>query len=98
MGCCSRCRKTYIDGRVGLVGVLDFRFCQCRATVKTPVHRLEPSVDETFFDDGLKRTKLVGLILEVHGLVGLLPLAKDTQSNEVFLLSLNLLLCIGPRL
>src|SRR5690606_17708128 len=39
-------RKRYIDGGVTTVGILDFRFSQGRATIETPVHRLQATEDK----------------------------------------------------
>ncbi len=87
-----------MNGRVGTVGVFNFSFCQRRATVKTPVDGFEAAKYKTFFHDFAQRTKLVGLVAEIHGQVGAVPVGQNTQPFEVQALTLDLFQSVGASL
>jgi len=80
-----------VDRRRALVLILDFGFGQCRATVETPVDRFQTLVEEAFFQDRPERADFVGLGLEVHGQVWIVPLAENAEADEVLLLPFDLL-------
>ncbi|MEF8735105.1 MAG: hypothetical protein V5B35_00330 [Candidatus Accumulibacter necessarius] len=79
-----------IDRRRGLVFVFDLGFGQRRAAVETPVDRLEALVEVALLEDGTERTDFVGLGLEVHRQVGIVPGAENAEADEVLLLALDL--------
>jgi hypothetical protein len=83
--------ESNIDRRRALVFVFDFGFGQCRATVETPVDRLEALVEVAFFKNRAERADFVGLGLEVHRQVGIVPLAENAEADEVLLLTRDLL-------
>jgi hypothetical protein len=79
-----------VDCRRSLVFVLDLGFGQRRTAVETPVDRFEPLVEVALLEDGAERPDFVGLGLEVHCQVGLVPGAENAQPDEVLLLALDL--------
>jgi hypothetical protein len=84
-----------VDGRGILVLVLDLGLGQRRTTVETPVNRLEALVEITVLEDPAERAHFVGLGLEAHGQVGVVPVAQHAEADEVLLLALDLLGSIG---
>ena len=86
-----------VDGRRVLVLVLDFGLGQRRGAVQAPVHRLQPLVEVTLFEDSAERADFVGLGLECHRQVRVVPLAKNAEADEVLLLALDLLGGKGAR-
>ena len=74
-----------------LVGVFDLELGQARAAVETPVHGLQAAVDEAAFHHALEGADLVGFIAEVHGAVGMVPVAQHAQALEVGALDVDLL-------
>src|SRR5471032_91288 len=88
-------REGHVDGRGLLVFVLDFRLSQGRTAVEAPVHGLEALEHETALDDFGQGTDFPGLVLEVHGLVRVVPLAQHAQADEFGLLPFDLLGGVG---
>ena len=88
-------REGHVDGRGLLVFVLDFRFSQGRTAVKAPVHGLETLEHETALDDFGQGADFTGLVLEVHGLVRVVPIAQHAQADEFGLLPFDLLGGVG---
>ena len=80
-----------IDGGRILVLMFDFGFGQRRAAVETPVDGFESLIQVALVQNFAERTNLVGLGLEGHRQVGVIPLAEDAQADEVFLLAFDLL-------
>jgi hypothetical protein len=79
-----------VDRRRSLVFVLDLGFGQRRTAVETPVDRLEALVEVALVENAAERADLVGLGLEVHRQVGLVPGAENAEADEVLLLALDL--------
>ena len=77
--------------------VLIFHFClgQCRLAIQAPVHRLASLVQIAALVDAAERAHDVGLGLEVHRQVRMIPVAQHAEADEVLLLPLDLLLGIG---
>ena len=88
----------HVDGRIGLVLVLDFRFGKRRAAVETPVHRLQAAKHIALLKDLRERADLAGLVDEVHRLVRIVPVAEHAQAPETRLLLLDLLAGVGACL
>src|SRR5450830_559352 len=88
-------REGHVDGRGLLVLVFDFGFSQGRTAIETPVHRLEALEHETALDDFGEGADFTGLVLEVHGLVGVGEVAKHTQADKFGLLPFDLLGGVG---
>ena len=88
-------REGHVDGRGLLVFVFHFRLGQGRTAVEAPVHGLEALEHETALDDFGQGTDFTGLVLEIHGLVGVVPLAQHTQADEFGLLPFDLLGGVG---
>ena len=84
-----------INGRRMLVFVFDFGFGQGRATVQTPVHWLETLIQITITEHFAERANLVRFGAEVHGQVGIIPIAQHTQTDEILFLARHLFGGIG---
>ena len=65
------------------------------ARAEAPVHGLEALEHETALDDLGQGTDFTGLVLEVHGLVRVVPFAEHAQADEFGLLPFDLLGGIG---
>ncbi len=90
-------RKPDIDGDVGALLVFDLRFGERAAAVEAPVDGLQPAIDETLLEDAAERADLVGLGLERHRRVRMVPVAQHAEPLEVRLLPHDLLARIDPR-
>ena len=88
-------READVDRRRGLVLVLDLGLGECRAAVDAPVHRLGALVEVAGPLDLPQHAQGVGLELEVHGAVGVVPVAQHAQADEVGLLPFDLFGGIG---
>ena len=86
-----------VDGRRGLVLVLDLGLGQRRTAVQTPVDRLQPLIEVALLQNPAQRTDFIGLGLEIHGQVGVVPLAQHAEADEILLLALDLLGGISTR-
>ena len=84
-----------IDGIGFLVLILDFRFGQRRSAIEAPVDRLQPLEDKATLNHLRQRADFTGLVGEVHGLVGVVPVTQNAETNEVGLLPFDLLGGIG---
>ena len=82
--------ETHIDGRRGLVLILYFRFGQGRAAVDAPMHRLVTLVDMAIGHNAPELTQDVGLNLEIHREVRLIPVTQYSETLEVFTLAVHL--------
>ena len=80
-----------VDRCRALVFVLDFGFRQRRATIETPVDRFQSLVEVAFLKNRAERTDFVGLGLEIHRQVGIVPLAENAEADEIPFLALYLL-------
>ena len=74
--------------------VFDFGFGQCGLAVQAPVHRLAALVQVTALVDLAERADDVRFVPEIHGQVGMIPVADDVEADEIFLLALDLCLRI----
>ena len=81
-----------------LVGVFDLELGQRRAAVKAPIDRLQAAVDKAALHDALEGADLIGLVAEIHGAVGMFPVAQHAQALEVGALDVDLLGGIGAAL
>src|SRR5690625_7054347 len=79
------------DGRIASIGILYLSLCQRRATIKTPIHRLEPAKNKTLFQNTGQNPHLIGLVAEIHGAVRIIPLAQYAQADEILFLFFYLL-------
>ena len=84
-----------VDRVALLVLVLDFGFGQGGLAVEAPVHGLEAAVDIALFHDGGKGADFLGLVLELHRAVGVVPVAENAEALEVGELELALLEGVG---
>ncbi len=82
--------EAYVDGDGFLVRVFHLRLCQGRAAVDAPVHRLVALVHVAVGDDAAQSANDVGLEAEVHGEVGVIPVAQHSQTLEVLSLAVHL--------
>ena len=71
--------------------IFDFGLSQRRTANDTPVDRLVPLYQMTISNNFSKCTNNIGLYTEIHGQVRVVPVTKNTDSNKVFALPLNLL-------
>ena len=74
-----------------LVFVLHFSLGQRGTTIETPVNGLEALVEIAIFKHLSQRANLVGFGTEVHGQVGVIPIAQHTESDKVLFLTRDLL-------
>ena len=88
-------RECDVDGRGFFVGVFDFSFSQCRATVKTPVDRFQALEHETALDHFSQRADFPGFVGKVHGAVRVTPVAQHAKPDEFGFLPFNLLGSVG---
>ena len=86
-----------VDRDVDAVLVLDFGLGQRALAVEAPVDGLQAAVQEALLQDSPERADLVGLVLERHRRVGMVPVAQHAQALEAFLLLHDLLIGIGAR-
>jgi len=84
-------REGHVDGIGFLVLVFDFRFGQGRTAVEAPVHWLQALEDEAALDHLRQGADLAGFVGEIHGLVGVVPIAEHAEADEVGLLPFDLL-------
>ena len=70
--------------------ILDFRLCQRRGAIKTPVHRLEALGQMSVINNFPQRTNNVRFESEVHGQVRIIPVTKYAQTDKVRLLTFHL--------
>ncbi|MEA3220667.1 MAG: hypothetical protein OZX49_01780 [Immundisolibacter sp.] len=87
--------KAHVDGRRGLVLVVDLGLGQRRAAVQAPVHRPLALGHVAPGHDATERAQDVGLGLRGHGQVGLLPVADHAQALKIRALPGHLLGGIG---
>ena len=85
----------HVDRRRFLFLVLDFRLGQRRTAVEAPVDRLQPLEDKATLNHLGQRADFTGLVGEVHGLVGVVPVTQNAETNEVGLLPFDLLGGVG---
>jgi len=81
--------KLHPNGRAGVIFVLDFGLGERSVVDDAPVHGLTAAVDVTFFHEIEKGAGNGGLVFMAHGQVGIVPLAKDTETLEVFFVLFN---------
>ncbi len=74
--------------------ILDFGFGQRRTTVEAPVYRLQAFEKIALSIHVTERPDLVGFVREVHGAIGIVPVAKYAKANEVFFLAFDLFVSI----
>ena len=80
----------HVDRRRLLVVVFDLGFGQRRTAIEAPVHRLHPAREVAAFDDLRQRTQDVGLVGQVHGAIGIVPVGNHAQALEVGALQVDL--------
>ena len=90
--------KGHIQRAALLVLVFDFKLGQRRRAVKAPIHGLEAAIDKAALDHALEGAQLVGFVAEVHGQVGVVPVAQHAQALEVLLLLGDLRRGVGAAL
>jgi len=83
-------REAHVDGQGTLVHVVHLGLGQCRSAIGTPVHRLGTLVQMTRLHDAPQGADDVRFLLEVHGEIGILPVAQHQQPLEIGLLFFNL--------
>ena len=83
--------KAHIQRLRFLVGVFNFELGQTGAAVETPINRLQAAINEAAFDDALESPDLVRFVAEIHGAVGVVPVAQHTQALEFAALDVDLL-------
>ena len=82
--------EAHVDGQGVDVLVLDLSLCKRGAAVAAPVDRLEAAYKIAVFDDLSEAADDVRLGVEIHGEVGMIPVADYAEALEVSLLGLNL--------
>ncbi len=88
-------REGDVDGIGFLVLIFDFRLGQRRTAVEAPVHRLQALEDEATFDQLGQGADFPGFVGEVHGLVRVVPVAQDAETDEVGFLPFDLFGRVG---
>ena len=84
-------RKSHVDRKIGAIHVFDLGLGERRAAIEAPVHRFQAAIDKTFLQHLAERADLIGLALERHRGVEVVPVAEHAQALEVLFLSLDLL-------
>ena len=88
--------ELYVDGGGGVIVVLHLCFGQGRLAAYAPVNGFLTLVYQALFEELAQLFDNDGFIVEVHGDVGVLPVAKDPQAFELFPLDLYELLGVLP--
>ena len=83
-------RVSHIDGRRQFVLVLHLRLGQRRPAIRAPVHRLESLVQVAVGDDARQGPDNIGFELEIHGQVGVVPVAHNAHADEFGALAVHL--------
>ena len=84
-----------VDGRAGIVLILDLGLGQRRLVLGAPVHGLQALVDIALAVHLAEDLDLLGLKGLVHGLIGMLPVAEDAEAAEAAHLTVDEVLCKG---
>ena len=82
--------EAHIDRIRSLVLEFDFGLGQGRCPHDAPVHRFIAAHEMTVGDDSRQGAHDVGLGLEVHGEIGVLPISEHSHANEACLLYFDL--------
>ncbi|EHM55942.1 hypothetical protein HMPREF9080_00243 [Cardiobacterium valvarum F0432] len=82
--------KAHVDGFRGFVFVFDFRFGQRGAAVQTPVDRFETAHHMAVSHNLAQGADDARFRLRLHGEIGVRPVAKDAEADEIGLLQLDL--------
>ena len=82
--------EAHVDGRRGLVLILDLGLGQRRTAIGAPVHRFVAALQVAVGDDAAKGAHDVGLVAEIHGEIGMLPVAEHAQPDEIDALAFHL--------
>ena len=90
--------KQHVDGRRGLVLVLDLGLGQRRTAVETPVHRLGALLQVATLDDGGQRADHIRLVKETLCGVGIVPVAEHAHAAKTVALKVDLTLGIVTAL
>ena len=83
-------RIANVNRRRYFVFVFHFRFRQRRAAVQAELNRFRATVEIARFVDFAEHTHGIRLGFEIHGQVGVVPVAQHAQTDEVFFLAGNL--------
>ena len=82
--------KADVNGIGGFVFVFDFRFGKRGAAVQTPVHRLVTVHHMAAGNDVAQGADDARFGLRLHGEIGMRPVAKDAEADEIGFLHLDL--------
>src|SRR5229473_7631702 len=82
----------HVDGRAGLLRVLDLRLGQRRPVARAPVHRPLSAVEGSFARDGGELPDDLRLVRVLHGQVRIVPACQDAEALELAPLHVDLLL------
>ena len=83
-------RIANVNRRRYFVFVFHFRFRQRRAAVQAELNRFRAAVEIARFVDFAEHAHGIRLGFEIHGQVGVVPIAQHAQTDEVFFLAGNL--------
>jgi hypothetical protein len=86
--------KAHIDGRGGVVVVLDLRLGQGRLAGAAPVDGLLVALHGALFVEIGQLTRRGRLVVRGHGQVGLVPGAEHAQALELFALDIEVFECV----
>ncbi len=90
----GHCERNIDGGRRSFL-ILHFCFRQCGAAIHTPVNRFRTLIQEAGIINFSKLTDDVGFKREIHGAVRVAPISQHAQSDEILLLTFDLLVRIG---
>src|ERR1700751_4297011 len=72
------------DRGADVIFIFDFRLCEGRRIVQTPILRLTPAIDVALLHELEKRAGDGGFVVEAHGQVWVVPAAENAESLEIF--------------
>ena len=81
----------YINGEGFIVFIFDFRFSQCRFTMRAPVYGLQAFVDIAFLGHFSKYTDLGDFDRLLQCQVRMFPVTEDAKTDEIFTLHIDIL-------
>ena len=87
----ARDREFHIHSRILAILVFDFGFGQRGLCTSAPKNRLQAFVNEALFDKDRESTENFSFVSGVECQIGVLPIAKDAESLELFALDIHVL-------
>ena len=88
-------RELDINGRAGVIVILDFSLCKGRLVLGTPVHGFEAFIDMAVPVHLAEDTDFIRFKALVHGFVGMIPVSDYAEAFEALPLHADIFFRIG---